>query len=110
MNGERVRVEYREQVGADSLNSPIYEYTYEEIDNVMIAPGPRSDIQDSTRPEGVLVRYTLYFPKTFSRDLEGLRVSVRGEWLDVIGHPDFYTDSVTPTKWHLVVEVKTSHG
>jgi hypothetical protein len=110
MVGETVFIETKVETGRDAFNAPIYEYQDVPVENVLTAPGPRSDITDSNRPDGHLVRYTLHFPKTFTANLEGLRVRVRGNYYRVIGKPDHYQAENTPTQWWMPVEVGEVDG
>ena len=111
MKGEEVIVEFREPRNeTDDYGALLYDYTEESVSNVLVAPGPRSDIAESTRPDGRLVRYSLYFPKPFDRPLEGLRIKVRDRWTSVIGKPDHYTEGNSSGRWWLVVEVSDTDG
>jgi len=104
--GETVVVERRLEVGRDPGNSPIYDLVSEVVEDVLVAPGPRNDVTDSTRPDGVEVRFTLHFPKGYPETLRGARVSVRGGApLDVIGDPTHYTEANTPGEWSMPCEV-----
>jgi hypothetical protein len=106
---ELVFVETRVEVGRDSLNAPVFE-TVEVKARVLVAPGPRSDIKESNRPEGKLVKYTLHFPKTWTIPLEGLRIKVRGSFYKVVGVPDHYMHDLTPGPFSMPVEVEAAHG
>ena len=111
MRGERVTVETPIEVGRGPGNSPIYEWVAGAVEDVLVAPGPREDVTDSTRPDGVRVRYTLHFPKPYDTDLTGARISVRGEEpLAVVGSPRPYTLANTPTRWWMPVEVGRVDG
>ena len=111
MIGEAVIVERHVQTGVNGHRQPIYEWVSETVDDVLVAPGPRADIPDTARPEGVVVAWTLHFPKTLLGSLEGARVRVRGgEPCAVIGDPQPYTMENTPTRWNRPVEVKTAKG
>lgn len=108
--GEKVTVTKRTETGRDSFNNPVFSMEEIEVDNVLVAPGAAADVIDSVRPEGTEVTYTLYFPKTFDGKLENEKINVRGEWLDVIGCPDRYSDELCPTSWNMVVMVGVLHG
>ena len=110
LTGETVVVAKRTETGRDEFNNPTFSDEETAVDNVLVAPGEAADVIESVRPEGVEVNYTLYFPKTFTGDLECEKVKVRGEWLDVIGHPDRYADEVCPTDWNMVVMAGAVHG
>ena len=79
------------------------------VDNVVVCPGATADL-DSTRPNGVTVAYTLCFPKTFTGELKGCAVEVRGERFRVVGGPQRHTEANTPGPWNLTVEVTRTDG
>lgn len=106
---ESVTVKTYEEISRDPYNAPIKEPKETEVENVLVAPGARHDL-DAERPEGTEILYTLYFPKTFTTLLEGAGVKVRGEWLRVVGHPDYFDPTFCPTYWNQVVEVAATHG
>lgn len=108
--GETVTVTQKTVVGHDEFNNAIYSEKKTDVGDVLVAPGTDSDVIESTRPDGTEVNYTLYFPKTFTGKLENELVKVRGEWLDVVGCPDRFDDSVCPTRWNMVVRVGVVHG
>lgn len=82
----------------------------ETVANVLVAPGPTSDVTDSTRPDGTRVDFTLGFPKTFSGSLRGRRVVVRGIECAVIGDPQPNTPENCPTQWWLTAEAARVDG
>jgi len=111
ITGESVVVHRDIQTGEDAHGEPIVETVTEDVENVLVAPGPRADIPDVFRPEGVTVAFNLHFPKPYDTDLSGARISVRGqEPLDVIGSPEPYTLANTPTLWWMPVEVSRADG
>ena len=106
MIGEQVIVERHVETGRDAFNEPIYEWESETVDDVLVAPGPRADLTDAERPEGVRVVWNLHFPKGYPATLANARIRVRGgEPLHVIGNPQHYTFENTPTRWSMPVEV-----
>jgi hypothetical protein len=108
--GETVIVEFKTPNGTDSHNNPTYDTQGIAVDYVLVAPGSLSDIREPNRPDGHLVRYTLYFPKTFGLKLEGTRINVRDDWCAVIGSPAHYDHALTPGAWSMVVEVEKADG
>ena len=111
MWGETVIVIRRERVGTGPGNTPLYDDVETVVDDVLVAPGPRQDVVESNRPDGVEVAFNLHFPKTFSESLRGARVSVRGqEPLNVIGDPQPFTLANTPTRWWLPCEIARVDG
>lgn len=110
MHGEKVVIKQRIQDGTDDLNNPIWRYSDIDVENVLVAPGASQDAIDSTRPDGVTVKYTLYFPKTFSGRLEHSKIVVRDETLDVVGSPRHFDSVNCPTEWWMVVEIGAANG
>lgn len=110
MKGENVEVKRRVPNGVDEMNSPVYTSEVQAVEDVLIAPGPREDIDGAQRPEGVIVAYTLYFPKTFVGSLRGCEVTVYGEDFQVVGDPRPYPVHLCPTRWNRVVEVRSARG
>jgi hypothetical protein len=111
MIGESVTVSTFTSSGTDAHGDPTGTWTTTTVSDVLVAPGPRSDIEDTERPEGVIVAFNLHFPKSFTGDLRGARVTVRGEaGFKVIGDPSWYTGANTPTRWHMPVEVERGDG
>lgn len=106
MIGEQVTVTRRMQTGVDRLGDPVYEDVSEVVDDVLVAPGPRSDLSDAERPDGDRVAWNLHFPKPYESDLRNATVSVRGEAAClVVGEPRPFTLENTPTRWWMPVEL-----
>lgn len=111
MRGETVIVQRREQTGTDAFNEPIYGWTETAVEDVLTSPGSRSDLNDSNRPDGVLVAWTLHMPKSFTGSLRGCLVKVRDdEPRAVIGDPQPYMNINTPGRWNRPVELEGSDG
>lgn len=107
--GETVTVVTHVETGTDRHGAKVTEPVETPVENVLVAPGALSDLGED-RPDGVEVKYTLQFPKTFAGTLEGADVIVRGEPCPVIGHPDAYNAAWCPTQWNRTVEVGGTHG
>ena len=99
--------------GTDRLGNPVRgEPTSEAVANVLVSPGPTSDL-DASRPEGVKVALTLHFPKGYGQRLEGCEVVLTGEYAGtyrVVGDPMPYIGANVPGKWGMPVEVEAAHG
>lgn len=109
--GETVTVERRVETGRDPGNSPIWDWVCEVVDNVLVAPGSRNDVEGTTRPDGVEVKFTLHFPKGYPETLANARISVRGRAsMRVVGDPSHYTEANTPGEWSMPVEIGTVEG
>lgn len=111
IRGETVQVVRRVETGRDRFNAPVWDDEVETVTDVLVAPGPRTDVDASTRPDGVRVQWSLHFPKSYTKPLRGCRVAVRGgEPMPVIGDPAPYTMENTPGRWHMPVELGAVHG
>ena len=109
IRGEEVSVIGFVVTGQDDLGNDVRE----ELDpvpvgNVLVAPGAQADATEDSRPDGVVVAYTLYFPKTYVSSLDGCDVLVRGHRCHVVGHPDRYRPC--PTQWNMKCEVSYVEG
>lgn len=116
LTGETVVLERPTEISRNAHGQPRYEWVPETVENVLVAPGPRNDIaldiEHSARPEGVIVLYSLYWPKTFTGNLAGTRVRLKDEDepLMIIGDPKPYPDANTPTEWNRPSEVRRADG
>jgi hypothetical protein len=109
LTGEAVTVQRSAQVGVNSRNEPVFEWEDETVDDVLVTPGPRDDIDDSTRPTGVRVEWSLIWPKTYTKPLAGCRVIVRGGApLNIIGDPHAFANA--PTRWNRPSEAGRTDG
>lgn len=110
LRGETVGVVKRTPAGQNPFGAPVLSEEVVAVSNVLVAPGAATDVIDSNRPAGAKVAFTCYFPKTFTDDLRGCAVRVRGQQLEVIGDPQPYPDVLTPGAWNRVVEVGRVDG
>lgn len=111
MHGETVTIKSRTATEADPFNDPTYSESTEQVDNVLVAQGSQSNSTDSTRPDGVQVAFTLYFPRSWAyRSLKGDSVLIDGNEYKVVGNPRPYDGGLHPTQWNLEVEVSESEG
>jgi hypothetical protein len=109
ITGESVVV-VRRNVSLDELGEPTEgEPDRETVENVVVAPGATSDL-DASRPDGIVVAYSLCFPKGYGKSLRGCSVEVRGTEYAVVGDPKEYTEANTPGDWNLTVEVTRTDG
>lgn len=73
------------------------------------APAPPPTL-DATRPEGVRVAFSVFFPKGYRADLRGCSVVVRGVTCEVVGWPQRYADEHAPGELNMVAEVVAVDG
>ena len=94
----------------DDDRNPVTTWTEEQVSNVLVAPGITNEMSGSNRPDGVIVAFTLSFPKTFKSSLRGCEVVVREESYKVIGDPQPPTVENCPTSWWMTAEVERNDG
>lgn len=99
----------RTQTVFDDLNEPVSEETVDEVVEVLVCPGSTSEL-GVERPNGVIVEYTLHFPKTYTASLKDCIITIRENDYKVIGDPKPYTNANTPGAWNREVEVSRVDG
>lgn len=99
----------RPYVTRDDLGEPTYGAPTREDVRCVVCPGASSDL-GAERPDGAAVSYTLHFPKTYTGELRGCSVEVRGETYEVVGDPQRMTDAATPGPFDMAVEVRRADG
>lgn len=115
INGLTALVELRVRDARDGFGNDVESYADPAaVDNVLVAPGACAEL-DETRPEGVRVAYTLHFPKGWTADMRGARVTLPAPFAGakpyrVVGDPRPYMDANCPTPWHMAVEVEAVDG
>ena len=110
IRGETVAVEHVIGTTKDRLNVdvPVYGEPV-NVPNVVIVPFTL-DETGYLRPDGIRVTYTLHFPRGYTQDLRGARVTVRGETYRVVGEPHPYTESNVRGLWTMPVQVGRADG
>lgn len=100
----------RPSAAYDDLGEPVDgEPERTEVADVLVTPGATSNM-DASRPNGVVVEFTLGFPKTFQEPLRGCSVEVRGVLYEVVGDPQPLTPENVPGPYNYTVEVTRADG
>ena len=117
LNGKGISVRFVKDVvaGLNPFGEPITAPKYIDIENVLVAPGKTSELNDTNRPEGVVVAYTLHIPKDSVQNLTGCIAYVPNgfggiDQCEVIGSPRPTMQELTPGDWCMPVEVKLVDG
>ena len=117
LNGKGVDVVVRTRVadGTDAFRATVYKDVDTTVRNVLIAPGAVDEVDGTNRPEGVVVAYTLHWPKDSLMDLTGATVLVPDGFggvdeCRVIGSPRPNRIDLTPGDWAMRVEVHLVDG
>ena len=110
IRGETVGVSLLVLSGGGRMGVPTRSYAQPfDVENVVVAPATDDEIEP-TRPDGIRSVYTLHFPRGFSHDLRGAKVTVRGIEYRVIGDPAPYTEANVRGPWTMPVRVGRSDG
>lgn len=94
------------QTGEDSFHAPVYVYTEEEIENVLVAPASSTEILDTLNLTGKKVVYNLAIPKEDTHTWEGQLVKFFGETWRVVNIPERGIDNLIPGDWNQKVQVE----
>lgn len=122
MLGETVAVLTRRKTGTDEMGEPVYEWSAEQVENVLVRPLSGSDLADPLRPDGIRVSYSLAFPKSWTAGkapgfLAHRRIALVARGMDgndadaafrVSGSPD--RTAPCPTAWDTIAEVGRTDG
>lgn len=122
MLGETVVVLTRTKTGEDEMGEPIYKWSAEQVENVLVRPLSGSDLADPLRPDGIRVSYSLAFPKAWTAGkapgfLAHRRIALVARGMDgndadaalrVSGSPD--RTAPCPTAWDTIAEVGRTDG
>ncbi len=120
--GEAVAVLTRSSSSTDRMGDPVWTWTPETVENVLVRPLNGSDASDQLRPDGVRALYRLAFPKTWTEGkapgylaharvaltARGMSATDADSALRVIGSPDL--TEPCPTKWNLTCDVGRVDG
>lgn len=117
LNGKGVTLKFEKQVpgGSNPFGEPITASRSFTIPNILIAPGKTSELNDTNRPNGVIVAYTLHIPKEYVCDLTDCTVTIPRKFggfdeCKVIGSPRPLMEELTPGDWNMQVEVELVDG
>ncbi|OZG51726.1 phage protein [Pseudoscardovia radai] len=107
MRGETVTIIRRSKAGEDPAGGTLWSTMEETVDDVLVADGSQSDSTEQTMPDGVTVARTAYMPRAWAwHSLKGCRMRLAdGTEYEVVGDPHPYDGGLTPTRWHMVVQL-----
>ena len=92
------------QVGVDPFNAPVYEWTSETVDNVLVGEPSAQERIDELNLTGRSIAYTLGIPKGDTHNWENQIVEFFGERFKTYGIPDFGIEANIPLSWHKKVK------
>lgn len=115
MKGVDVLVRAPSRGAVDELGNPARSFgDPETVGDVLVMAGATSDSQESNRPDGVGVAYTLTFPASYAGSLRGCEVKVPGDdsWYGIAGDPRPTPAGQLgrPLRWNRTAEAVRSDG
>ena len=106
IKGMKVILKKKTEVGRDGFNNPVYEYSEEVVEDVLVAPTSSNDIVSSTELDGKKAVYTLAIPKGDLHDWEDSIIVFFGKEWRTIGIPTEGIEENIPLKWNKKVMVE----
>lgn len=106
IKGIPVIIRVKNQTGTDGFDKPIYEYTNEVVENVLVSPTSSDDIITTTDLTGKKAVYTLAIPKGDRHDWTDCIVYFFGQEWHTIGYPLEGIEENIPLDWNKKVMVE----
>lgn len=96
----------KKKTGEDGFHRPIYEYTEEVVENVLIAPSSAGDMAEALDLFGKKAVYTLAVPKGDTHDWVDARVRFFNQEWQTFGFPVEGMEANIPLDWNKKVMVE----
>ena len=96
----------KKQTGIDEFNRPTYQYTEENIENVLVAPATSDDIVTSQDLYGKKAVYMLAIPKGDTHNWVDVTVRFFGQEWNTFGFPLEGIEANIPLDWNKKVMVE----
>lgn len=105
IHGIPIELAVKTQTGTDGFNRPVYETTWETVDNVLIGQPSTEEVTDELNISGKRLDYLLGIPKGDTHDWEDTQVRFFGQVYETIGAPTQGIESMIPLSWNKKVKV-----
>lgn len=106
MKGITIQLAVKTETGRDDFNAPIYEETWEDIANVLVAPVSSTDALDILNLTGKKAVYTLGIPKGDGHEWVDTKVRFFGETWKTVSFPQEGIEDLIPLDWNKKVTVE----
>ena len=104
IRGMTVKLWTKVQTGTDGFNEPVYEWSSEDVSNVLVGePSPQERLDEMTL-HGKSIAYTLGIPKGDTHDWKDQIVEFFGEKFRTYGIPVQGIEENIPLSWHKKVK------
>lgn len=113
ITGETVTVSLRDFGAHDAYGNPVERFGEPfEVANVIVGkPTTKADYSEE-HPEGIEMHVAFCFPRGFSHDLRGARVTRAGKTYEIVGDPSELTEANIPPliEWNIRAEAVRLDG
>ena len=104
IHGMAINLLTKTQVGVDGFNAPIYEWSKEIVDNVLVGEPSAQERLDELNLTGRTISYVLGIPKGDTHNWENQRVEFFGKQFITFGIPEYGIEENIPLSWHKKVK------
>ena len=106
IQGMTVSLAEKTQTGTDEANRPVYEYSWTDVENVLVAQPSPDDIITPTDLTGKKLVYVLGIPKGDAHEWEDTLVRFFGHTFRTFGPLVQGIEANVPTAWHHKIMVE----
>lgn len=104
IQGMAITLLQKTQTGVDAFNAPVYEWTSETVDNVLVGQPSDDERTNELNLTGRRIEYVLGIPKGDEHDWENQIVEFFGHRFRTFGIPVQGIEANIPLSWHKKVK------
>lgn len=104
IRGMTINLLTKQQISTDAFNQPVYAYTIEEVDDVLVAQPEPEEVIDELNLSGKRIEFLLGIPKGDTHEWEDQIVEFFGHKFRTFGIPAQGIEANVPTRWHKKVK------
>jgi len=104
ISGMTINLLTKRQISTDAFNQPVYAYTIEEVDDVLVGQPTPQERADELNLSGRMIEFTLGIPKGDTHNWEDQIVEFFGHKFRTFGIPEQGIEANVPTRWHKKVK------
>lgn len=104
IHGTTISLLTKTQIGTDDFNAPVYAWSEEEVENVLVGEPTAQERIDDLNLTGRSLAYVLGIPKGDTHNWENQRVRIFGHLYQTYDIPVRGIEANIPLQWHLKVK------
>jgi len=104
IHGMTITLWVKTQTGTDGFGAPVYEWTSEEVEDVLVGQPTPQERTDELSISGRTIEYTLGIPKGDTHEWENQIVEFFGHKFRTFGIPAQGIEANIPLRWHKQVK------